>query len=296
MEDTAFKCGKLGEFKSGRDATCLRPENGVYREAKRMIKTSSFFIVCTAFHGAGTKLILMNYSTLKRKITSLKQTFLGKARITFSQYGEDLLIMSALNIHKVSSPTYIDIGANDPVLGNNTYFFYQRGCRGVLIEPNPSLHSRLKQVRPGDISLNIGIGNKDEVLPFYLFDHENSHLNTFSTEEKEALLKNGLKVQSVIDIQLKNINDIISQHFQAPPTIMSLDVEGLDEAILHALNFERFGPGIICVETVSYSSVQADHFTKRRELIDFVLSKGYYVFADTFFNTILCSNGLSQAK
>lgn len=205
-------------------------------------------------------------------------------------------MMSALNVHKVSNPTYIDIGANDPVLGNNTYFFYQRGCRGVLIEPNPSLHSRLKQVRPGDISLNIGIGNKDEVLPFYLFDHENSHLNTFSTEEKEALLKNGLKVQSVIDIQLKNINDIISQHFQAPPTIMSLDVEGLDEAILHALDFERFGPGIICVETVSYSSVQADQFTKRRELVDFVLSKGYDVFADTFFNTILCTKDLSSAK
>ena len=54
--------------------------------------------------------------------------------------------------------TYLDIGANHPVRLNNTYLFYLRGYKGVLVEPNVSLCERLRAVRPRDTTLAAGIG------------------------------------------------------------------------------------------------------------------------------------------
>lgn len=42
-------------------------------------------------------------------------------RKSFSQFGEDLIIESALNIIKEKNITYLDIGANHPFLISNTY-------------------------------------------------------------------------------------------------------------------------------------------------------------------------------
>jgi len=224
----------------------------------------------------------------KRKFLSFKQIISGKARISFSQFGEDLQIMSALQVLNITNPTYLDIGANDPVMGNNTYFFYQRNFKGVLVEPNPILYQKLLKIRPRDTSLNVGIGDKEEKKTYYLFAQNNA-LNTFSEEEMMAITAKGIKLEKTMEVQLKNINNIIDEFFPQPPTIISIDVEGLDEAILHTLDFTKNAPRIICIETISYSSTIDNSYTKRDALIKFILSKGYTIFADTFFNTIFVS-------
>lgn len=228
----------------------------------------------------------MNFSIVRRKMLSLKQVTRGKARLSYSQYGEDLLMMSAIHLQKIENPTYLDIGANDPVKGNNTYYFYQRGFYGVLIEPNPLLHKKLVKMRPKDVSLNIGVGDKQETRTYYLFPEQHNALNTFSEEEKNEITKNGIPVVRSVELLMRDINSIIREHFSTPPSIISIDVEGLDEAILRTLDFERYAPQIICVETISFSDVQNNTFVKRNELIEYILSKNYEIFADTYFNTI----------
>ena len=66
-------------------------------------------------------------------------------RKSFSQFGEDLIIESALNIIKEKNITYLDIGANHPFLISNTYYFYRNGSTGTLIEPDPTLYKDLKK-------------------------------------------------------------------------------------------------------------------------------------------------------
>src|SRR4051812_41063504 len=61
----------------------------------------------------------------------------GRARPSYAQQGEDLAVASIFGLLGVGRPTYLDVGAGDPVEGSNTYLFYERGCRGVLVEPNP---------------------------------------------------------------------------------------------------------------------------------------------------------------
>jgi hypothetical protein len=58
---------------------------------------------------------------------------------SFSQTGEDLIVEFIFNDIGVDYPSYIDIGAHHPYYLNNTQIFYLKGCRGINIEPDPSL-------------------------------------------------------------------------------------------------------------------------------------------------------------
>ena len=55
---------------------------------------------------------------------------------------------------------YIDVGANHPRIDSVTLAFYERGWRGINIEPLPHLHRELEQERPEDLNLNLAIGER----------------------------------------------------------------------------------------------------------------------------------------
>ena len=86
---------------------------------------------------------------------------------SWSEQGEDLIIESLRRSLGIANPTYLDIGAAEPILNSNTYLFYRKGCRGVLIEPNPTLCKALVSVRPGDRTVNAGIGFDDRTEADY---------------------------------------------------------------------------------------------------------------------------------
>jgi len=79
-------------------------------------------------------------------------------RVSFAEHGEDLVIEGIFEALDSKTQTYVDIGAWDPIICNNTYLFYCKGGRGLSIEPNPAYFAKLKSVRPNDTVLNIGIG------------------------------------------------------------------------------------------------------------------------------------------
>lgn len=115
----------------------------------------------------------------------LKKLLWGKhARISYSQTGEDLIVESVFTALGIPRPSYLDIGAHDPVYLSNTYIFYRKGCRGVCVEADTALHRKIARKRPGDVCLNIGIGASGEgTAPFYIMSSPT--LNTFSREEAE---------------------------------------------------------------------------------------------------------------
>ncbi|NJK83675.1 MAG: hypothetical protein HC912_07525 [Saprospiraceae bacterium] len=57
----------------------------------------------------------------QRKIRKEK----AKAKQTFSQSGEDLIIAMWFNIIDIKNPTYLDIGAYHPFFINNTALLYE---------------------------------------------------------------------------------------------------------------------------------------------------------------------------
>ncbi len=226
---------------------------------------------------------------LFRKIVT--KLLLKHSQLVYAQSGEDLILAQLFFKLDILHPTYLDIGANHPMYISNTYYFYMRGSKGVCIEPNPYLYQKIKKVRPRDTVLNVGIGITGEsAADFYLFPEHAHGLSTFSKEEAEYWQHTGMKkvgkiqYEKVIQVPLQTINTVIGDNFQQTPDFISIDVEGLDLQILQSLDFEAYAPLVLCVETLAYDEQQREH--KKDNIIEYVKSKGYEVYADTHINTI----------
>ena len=202
---------------------------------------------------------------------------------SFSQAGEDLIVRFFFQIRGIGTITYLDVGANHPIELNNTYFFYRRGYRGVLVEPNVSLCEKLRKVRPDDTTLAAGIGvTAAKEADYYIMTYP--ALNTFSKEEADhqaEVTKGKIAVKKVIKMPLLNINDVMEEYFKGAPTFLSVDTEGLDLAILKSIDYKRFRPKVICAETLVSSTTKT-----RPEIPEFMAAQGYVVRGGSFVNTI----------
>lgn len=205
-------------------------------------------------------------------------------KVSYSQCGEDLIIDFAFRELRMNKITYLDIGAHHPTYLNNTAFFYKKGDTGVCVEPDPALFAKIKRARSKDVCLNVGIGDGSAgEADFYIMSGKT--LNTFSKTEAERYVSYGnQKIEKVIKMPLVSVNEIVSRHFKGAPDLVSLDVEGYDLVILKSFDFKRFRPKIWCIETLTYTEDHSE--TKIRETIDYLLSKDYFIYGDTYINTI----------
>ncbi len=199
--------------------------------------------------------------------------------VSFSQSGEDILSLYALRRLGITVPSYIDIGANHPTKFSNTYLFYLLGGRGLNIEPDPEMASLIRKERPRDETLNVGAGREAGELEFFIMAQ--SAFNTFSRAEAEQVQRtSGIALSETMKIGVVNIGALLRER-DFVPDFMNVDVEGMDMDILASVDWERTRPGVVCVETVDYTTQE-----KRPEVTEFMRSKDYAPYADTFLNTI----------
>jgi hypothetical protein len=86
----------------------------------------------------------------------------------------------------------------------------------------------------------------------------------------------------------------MEKHFTSHPNFINIDVEGLDLQIAKTIDFEKFKPEVFCVETLGFAGANKE--TKNQDLIDFFVSKGYFIYADTYINTIFCRKDAYKNK
>lgn len=214
-------------------------------------------------------------------------------RKSYSQCGEDLIVRFIFDQLNIVIPSYIDIGAHHPYIISNTSTLYENGSKGVNIEPNPPFFDLFIKERPNDINLNIGISDKEQNLEYFEFNEP--ALNTFSTEEKENLLKEGKTLTATKIVSTNNLAFVIANYCNNLfPNFLSLDVEGYDMVVLNQIDFENNYPIVICVETISFSA--KGNGIKNNELIDFLISKGYFLHSDTYINSIFVKKDVWDNK
>ena len=185
---------------------------------------------------------------------------------------------------RIDKPSYLDIGAHHPTYLSNTYLFYENGSSGVCVEPDPFLFEEIRKVRKRDICLNVGVGSGGtEKADFYILNVRT--LNTFSREEANRYASyEGKNIEKVVEIPLVSVNEIIEKHCVQQPNLISLDVEGMDLQILRDFDFDKYTPEVFCIETLTYTEDNTER--KLTEIIDLMVSKNYFVYADTYLNSI----------
>ncbi len=204
-------------------------------------------------------------------------------RETYAQCNEDIIVESLLvakcilNGRSVSSIRYLEIGGNHPVQTSSTYLFYRAwGARGFIVEANHILAKRLRSIRSRDTVIECAVSDKaDKTISLYV--HELDELSSLSAEKVGIFNEFGLRadlsrVDTVANI---HINDLFDKYIDTQLDFMSIDIEGLDLAVLQALD-SKHRPAILQVECVDQVLLG-----KLRETLE---PRGYRFFGMTAVN------------
>lgn len=201
--------------------------------------------------------------------TNIIRKFLAKKfRVSYSQLGEDILVCELLK--KKCGVVYVDIGANHPIFGSNTFYFYLRGGHGICVEPNSDFEKNHRKTRPRDHFICSAVTNRNEPkVSFHKSASSTDSFASFEAKDSSSFVKNN------------HINDILSRISDAKIDFLSLDTETMDAEILEAINFSNYSIKAICVETN-----KSEQDAKRIE--DFLCRKGYKLQASNPVNSIFC--------
>lgn len=208
-------------------------------------------------------------------------------RLSYSQNGEDIIVHSIFEALSRKTIFYLDAGGYHPFVGSNTALFYLTGSRGIIIEPNPALFPQFPLRRPRDICLNIGVSDRSGTQTFFL--SRSGALGSLIPEEGPEVQGTENPGTEPVEIAVRTLPEVIEKYAEGNSIdFLSIDIEGMELPVLKMLDFEKYGPLVICAETIPHSS--AIRKEKRSDIIDFLKDKGYFVYADTYINTIFVRN------
>jgi FkbM family methyltransferase len=202
------------------------------------------------------------------------------SQVCYSQEGEDLILQRIF--HDIPNGYYVDVGAHHPWRFSNTYLFYRRGWTGINIEPNPSVQPWFAAHRPRDINLQCAISDVDGILTYHLFDEP--ALNTFDAAVAQGHVETtSYKLVGKRQVAVKRLDKVLSETLPQGQRIdfLSVDVEGLDLAVLRSNDWRRFRPRIVLAEALGSSLDEVANGDVAR----FMAGEGYRLFAKTY-NTL----------
>jgi len=196
-------------------------------------------------------------------------------KISYSLEGEDLILASLLR--NVERGTYIDAGANHPIVINNTFGFYQKGWSGLAIDGNASFSALWAEMRPNDTFVQGLLSNTMREVEFRIFpDDTMSSMDAETSERYSTRFDSG--AGKIERMETSRLGDLHKAHLQGGEVhLLSVDVEGEDLNVLIGADLPTMRPGVVVVETKNCSL----HRPLDNELVKYVTNQGYRLIAKT---------------
>src|ERR1700712_1802092 len=88
--------------------------------------------------------------------------------LSYSQNLEDYHL--SLAFAGQSTGTYIDVGAGHPIADNVSFWFYERGWQGIVVEPQPELLALYQRLRPRDLAIGGLVGRYFGEIEFHVVE------------------------------------------------------------------------------------------------------------------------------
>jgi FkbM family methyltransferase len=149
---------------------------------------------------------------------------------------------------------YVDIGAGHPRLENDLYAFYERGWRGINVEPNEGFFALLRQLRRDDQNLCMLLSdNAQDPLTYY--EVAGSGLSTCDEPQAHAHAAQGHELRARI-LPVGTLAGILTDARPRHIDVLKVDVEGFEEKVLGGNDWERFRPSVVLVEATYPESAE----------------------------------------
>jgi FkbM family methyltransferase len=163
--------------------------------------------------------------------------------VSYAQNLEDVMLYRALKY--VEHGFYIDVGAWHPVMDSVTKAFYDRGWRGINIEPEREYFDLLEQDRPEDVNLNVATGAYQGEMIFY--EVAGTGLSTADRASADLAVGAGRSARQ-ITMPCTTLAAVCREREIGAIHFLKIDVEGAERAVLEGCDFGIVRPWIIVVE------------------------------------------------
>ena len=164
--------------------------------------------------------------------------------VSYAQHGEDVILWRALGGR--AEVFYVDVGAFDPTYDSVTRALYERGWRGINIEPQPDRIQAFEDERPEDLNLNLAIGDQDGTIELILPDNPG-----WASTLDPTLTGADPSTSQVLVVQLRRLDTLLADLAITHVDVLKIDVEGAEPAVVRGLLGGPVRPRVCVVEGVA---------------------------------------------
>jgi FkbM family methyltransferase len=144
--------------------------------------------------------------------------------------------------------TYIDVGGGHPVAGSVSYWFYERGWQGLVVEPQEPLAALHRRVRPRDTVVSGLIGAHSGTAKLFVVDRLHALTTTIEAYADNAR-SYGAGVAS-ITVPAMTLAELCASHDIEAIDFLKIDVEGAEADVIAGGDWRRYRPKVVVVEAI----------------------------------------------
>jgi FkbM family methyltransferase len=205
--------------------------------------------------------------SLSSILRSLIKLLLGKGvHTSYGQDGEDVLVDSLL---RKKNGVYVDVGAYHPILYSNTYGFYRKGWKGLVIDPNATLAPLYAFFRSRDTFARAAVGTTDGEGAYHRF--KDGAYNTLSSQEAEKWKSEKRSPYlGTEQVRVRPLRDLTREAGITEVDFLNIDIEGMDVEALESYDW-NIPPKVIAIEDNAFNA----HMPETSPAFRYLTEKGY---------------------
>ncbi len=164
--------------------------------------------------------------------------------VSYAQNFEDVMLWRALK--HVQNGIYVDVGAQHPVIDSVSKAFYERGWRGIHVEPVLEFAELLRQDRPDETVLQVALADTDGTLDLNVIP--GTGLSTaVDAYAQRHYIERGFEHRR-ISVPVLTLKSALHSLIGKDVHWLKIDVEGFEEQVLRGWDSQTLRPWVLVVE------------------------------------------------
>jgi len=177
--------------------------------------------------------------------------------ISYSRNFEDVILQRVLA--DVENGCYVDVGAAHPVFDSNTYAFYEKGWRGIAVEPLGVYGDFWSEARIEDIFVNAALGAKPGETAFHIY-RDMLQIATGSHSTVELWRSGGKAPDETVAVPVVTLDSVLEEHLDGREIhLLAIDVEGMEKEVLEGFDLRKYRPWAVVVEATRPGTSLPNH-------------------------------------